>query len=157
MLQRCRVIFIVFALAASAQNEKRDLSQYDTIGPYNILAFASTTESEHKDGEIRDFLWTHWSQHKRGTVVVTHRYVDATIRSKYFIEPDKDGRWGIVEYIDFPGRQFRSKTFSCSEFERVEPNRLHTPPIPIPDSEQRSPEAYLLHPLCRRGKNPTLW
>jgi hypothetical protein len=88
---------------------------------------------------------------------VTHQYVDAMIKASYFVEPDRKGRWLVVEYLDYPYTRFKTKRFSCSEFERVEPDRLHQPLVPIPDSEEREDERYLLHPVCSKGKNPELW
>jgi hypothetical protein len=99
----------------------------------------------------------------RGTVVATHFFVEGSVRTSYFVEPDKHGRWLIVEYTDnpFPAKK-RTHTdpaqkFSCAEFERVEPDRLHLPLVGIPDLEPRQPEMYLLHPLCSKGKNAKLW
>ncbi len=156
------VILFVVALATSSQtfahHQPRDLAQYEVAGPYQIQSLSLTPEAERLDGQVRDFLWIHWRQHRRGTVVATHQYVDATIRTSYFVEPDQHGRWLIVKYTDYPSQpRIRTQKFSCSDFERVEPDRLHLPLRVIPDSELRQPEAYLLHPLCRKGKPARLW
>ena len=79
-------------------------------------------------------------------------------RLSYFVEPDRQGRWLIVEVTDYPFLpRIGPKRFSCSKFERVEPDRLHLPLITIPNSEPRKPEAYFLHPVCSKGKSPKLW
>jgi hypothetical protein len=115
-------------------------------------------------GKPRDLSqWNHWRQHRRGTVVATLFFPDGSIRTSYFVEPDSHGSWVIVEYTDnpFPARKWPQREptqkFSCAEFERVEPDRLHLPLVTIPDQEPRRPEAYLLHPICSKGKNAKLW
>jgi len=141
-----------------AGDETRDLSQYEVLGPYHIQGIASRPEDYQVEGRVREFLWAHWRHHKRGTVVATTQYVEGFVRASYFVEPDKRGRWLIVQYIDYPYHQaFPPKKFSCSQFERVEPDRLHLPLIPIPDLATRLPERYLLHPICSKGKNAKLW
>ena len=161
----CRVSALVWSMLASScalvgAEDSRDLSQYEVAGPYTIQS--STPAADHLSGQLREFLWTHWRQHRRGTVVATHSYVDGSARTSYFVEPDKAGRWLIVEYTDWPfpakkQRTLPTKRFSCAEFERVEPDPLHLPLVPIPDLEQRQPEMYLLHPICTKGKNAKLW
>lgn len=124
-------IFSFFALAEShllsAHEPPRDISQYEVIGPYKMTAFGGEPETIRLGGLIREFLWTHWRQHRRGTVVATHQYVEGFVRTVYFVEPDQRGHWLIVEYVDYPYTQVRQKRFSCSDFERVEPDRVHLP------------------------------
>jgi hypothetical protein len=142
----------------SAHEHPRDTSQYDVIGPYQMTAFGGEPETIRLDGLIREFLWTHWRRHRRGTVVATRQYVEGFVRTAYFVEPDQRGPWLIVEYTDYPyAPQWRMKRFSCSDFDRVEPDRLHLPLKVIPDFTPRQPEAYLLHPACSKGKVPELW
>jgi hypothetical protein len=151
------VVVLIVGSESFAHNHLRDLAQYEVAGPYQILAFSLTPEAANLDGQVREFLWTHWRQHRRGTVVATHQYVDAMVKTSYYIEPDQHRRWLIVEYTDYPYTQIRTREFSCSEFERVEPDRLHLPLRVIPDSEPRKPEDYLLHPVCSKGKTAKLW
>jgi hypothetical protein len=148
----CLLLASVPTLAA---DKPRDLSQYDVAGPYEIGYGQPTAGYDGLEGQLREFLWTHWSQHRRGTVVATHQYVEGIVRTSYFVEPDKQGRWVIVEYAY--SRQFKGGTFSCAEFERVEPDRFHLPLITIPTTESRQAEMYLLHPICSKGKNAKLW
>jgi hypothetical protein len=143
---------------APALAQKRDLSKYEVIGPYKIALFAYGPETDRLEGEVRDLLWTHWRRHKRSTVTVTHQYVEGFVRTAYFVEPDRKGRWGIVQYTDYPYQpNIAPKRFACSNFERVEPDRLDLPLVPIRDSEERQPKAYLLHPICGNPKDPHLW
>lgn len=154
-------LMLVSSCALVGADESRDLSQYEVAGPYLIQYV--TPEADHLSGQLREFLWTHWRQHRRGTVVETLFFPDGSARTSYFVEPDKHGRWVIVEYTENPF-QARKRThteaaqkFSCAEFERVELDRLHLPLVPIPDHEPRRPEAYLLHPICSKGKDAKLW
>jgi hypothetical protein len=136
-------------------DELRDLSSYDVIGPFDIFYGASNhKEVVRVTGQVREFLWDHWRQHKRGTVSAKYRFVDAAARLDYFVEPDSNGRWVIVEYelTIYP----KAARFACGEFERVEPDRLHLPLVKIPESEARQPEQYLLHPVCS-NENGRLW
>jgi len=154
------VLLLVLVAAASliAEGQKRDVTKYDHIGPYKVVGFASTPKTDQDEGEVRDFLWNHWREHRRGTVTITHQYVEGFVRATYFIEPDRQGRWSVVQYTDNPYRpNIAPRTFRCSIFERVEPDRLHLPLIPIKDSEERPGQKYLLHPVCGTAKNPHLW
>ena len=151
------VCVLIAGSVLCAHDRQRNLSKYDEIGPFQISVGTPAHESERLEGQVREFLWTHWLGHKRGTVVITHQFVEGIIKASYFVEPDRNGRWEIVEYLDQPYTQFRTKKFSCSRFERVEPDRFHLPLVVVPDFEPRRPEAYLLHPVCSKGKNPELW
>lgn len=145
-------------LPAPAADPPRDLSHYDVAGPYKLDYGQPRAEHEHLKGQIREFLWTHWRQHRRATVVATYQFIEGIVRLSYYVEPDKKGRWVIVEYTDYPYRpRARGLTFSCAEFERVEPDGLHLPVVVISDTELRLPEQYLLHPICSKGKNTKLW
>jgi hypothetical protein len=143
---------------APAQGQQRDLSKYEVIGPYNVVLFAHGPKTDHLEGEVRDFLWSHWQQRTLGAVTITHQYVEGFVRAAYFVEPDRNGRWAIIQYTDNPYRpNIAPRRFACSKFERVEPDRLHLPLAPIRDSEERQPQAYLLHPICGNPKHPHLW
>ena len=148
---------LIASLPTLAAEQPRDLSHYDVAGPYEISYGQPTAGYEHLEGQLREFLWTHWRNHRRGTAVATHQFVEGFVRTSYFVEPDKQGRWQIVEYTNYPYSHQRGSTFSCTEFERVEPDRLHLPLVAVPNTESRRPEMYLLHPICSKGKNAKLW
>lgn len=156
-----RLICLLLVLAAvplPAQGQNRDITKYDHIGPYKLVKFATTPTTDQVEAEVRDFLWTHWREHRRGTVTVTHQFVEGMVRTEYFVEPDRKGRWGIVQYTDYPYRPtIAPKRFWCSAFERVEPDRLHLPLIRIHDLETRQGQNYLLHPVCGTAKDLHLW
>jgi len=174
IVMRALAIALLFGSVLLAA-EARDLSQYDVIGPFTIDYVRSFRETEPMDAQVRDFLWSHWRQHRRGTVFVIRRYVDGAFRLSYFIEPDQRGDWAIVQYTEdsfLPLRANkgiaaqglgvvqlympRSQMFSCTQFERVEPDRPRLPLIRIPESETRKAERYLLHPTCSK-EDENLW
>lgn len=151
------VCLLLASLPTLAVEQPRDLSRYD-VAAYKISYGQPTAEYDRLEGQLREFLWTHWRQHRLGTVIATHQWVEGFVRTSYFVEPDKQGRWVIVEYTDYPySPQFRGTRFSCADFERVEPDRLHLPLVTIPNTELRQAEMYLLHPICSKGKNAKLW
>jgi hypothetical protein len=148
------LLALVITIASSAAtDEQRDLSKYDSIGPFRIIYYSLTADVQRHEAAIRDFLWEHWRQRRKGTVSTTNQYVEGIATILWFVEPDKSGHWMIVEYVG-------SEKFSCAEFERVEPAdrlRLNLPLRVIPESVERRPEDYLIHPICSEGKNRILW
>jgi hypothetical protein len=149
---------LLATLPTQAADPLRDLSQYEVAGPYKMSFGQPHAEYERLEGQLREFLWVHWRRHQRGSVVATHQWVEGFVRTSYFVEPDGQGRWMIVEYTDYPySPKFKGNAFSCAEFERVEPDRLHLPLIAIPNTESRPAEMYLLHPICSKGKDAKLW
>ena len=149
---------LLAGLSTLAADQPRDLSHYDVAGPFNLSFGQPPAERDRMEGRLREFLWTHWRQHRRGTVAATHQYVEGIVRTSYFVEPDKQGRWVIVENTDYPySPRFKGLTFSCAEFERVEPDLFRRPLVAIPITETREAEMYLLHPICSKGKNTKLW
>jgi hypothetical protein len=138
--------------------QPRDLSRYDVVGPFKIDYHSLRQAPEPLEARLREFLWTHWREHRLGTVVVTRQYVEGLFRMSYFVEPDEDGKWAIVEdTVNMPLSVKPELRFSCTEFERVTTDRLRRRLMPIPDSESISPRNYLLHPKCSQGEFPKLW
>jgi hypothetical protein len=78
-------------------------------GPYTLDHFRLTKERT----DFREFLWTHWHDHKSGVAEARVGTVDrGTVTVLYLIQPDAKGRWGVdVELdgpIDPPCRTFRA-------------------------------------------------
>ena len=107
------LFFVALTTAASllAQGQERDLTRYDHIGPYNLVKFAATPKTDQVEGEVRDFLWNHLQEHRRGTVTITHQYVEGVIRAAYFVELDRRGRWGIFQYTDTSWLQSEERSY----------------------------------------------
>lgn len=74
----------------------RNLKLYDDGGTF------SSKVSDHgtipRIGELRDFLWSHWSQKKRGYVRLEFSDVDgdATTITHIFLEPTDSGKWHVA-------------------------------------------------------------
>jgi hypothetical protein len=136
-------IAFVFLGILLAQSKTRDLSKYEAIGPFSLPL--GTRDTSPALGQIREFLWDHWKGKKRAVVRVRQQWVEGISDTTYLVEEDRRGRWAIVESGGGTER-------SCDQVERVEPDRLRVPVIPIPDDEARNPQQYLLHPKCWKDR-----
>ena len=79
------------------QTPLRDISKYDTIGPF-VLGDEPAFERDYKTmGEIRSFIWQHWHGRHRGWLCATFYTVEGhkTV-SKFFVEPDESGAWLLI-------------------------------------------------------------
>jgi len=97
-----RIVFVIvvgfFAVATGAATdipaaaaESRDLRGYDDGGVYRGFGYISDVR------RLREFIWTHWTQKRRGYVEVVFQGTDAGTQAYVFIEP-VNGRWGVVWY-----------------------------------------------------------
>jgi hypothetical protein len=76
-----------------------DLSGYDKGGPYPLAHFRMTKGRS----DLREFLWTHWHEHKKGVAEAEVQTVDrGTVKALYIIQPDAKGQWGIDMEFDNP-------------------------------------------------------
>lgn len=96
-------IYAMSCFALSAQPKERhetpvrDISKYDTIGPF-VLGNEPAFENDYKRmGEIRSFIWEHWHDRRRGWLSATFYTIegDKTV-SKFFVEPDETGAWHVL-------------------------------------------------------------
>src|SRR5437667_11525256 len=69
--------------------ERRDLRGYDDGGVYRASGYIVAEVQR-----LRDFIWTHWTQKRRGYVEIVFQDVDTGIKAYVYIEP-VNGRWGI--------------------------------------------------------------
>ena len=75
------------------------LSEYDRGGPYTLDHFRLTKGRT----DLREFLWTHWHEHKKGVAESRVGTIDAgTVKVLYVIEPDAQGHWSIDVELDRP-------------------------------------------------------
>ncbi len=75
------------------------LSRYDKGGPYTLDHFRLTKGRM----DLRDFLWTHWHEHKKGVAQARLGTVDrGTVKVLYIVQPDAKGEWGIDVELDRP-------------------------------------------------------
>jgi len=91
--------------ASNAQNACRymksraDLSGYENGGPYLLDHFRLTKGRT----DLREFLWRHWHDHKKGVAEARVGTVDrGTVKVLYEIQPDAHGQWGINVELDRP-------------------------------------------------------
>ena len=90
-----------FALSAQPKprNHKpvRDISKYDTIGPF-VLGNEPAFENDYKAmGKIRSFIWEHWLGRHRGWLSATFYTIEGNKTvSKFFVEPDARGAWHLI-------------------------------------------------------------
>ena len=95
-----RVTYIAAVLAAASTiaaeplpadfAQGRDLRAYEVGGVYRAM------DSYIPDVQrLRKFVWTHWTQKRRGYVEIVFQGIDAGFHAYLFIEP-VNGRWGIV-------------------------------------------------------------
>ena len=75
------------------------LAAYDNGGPYILDHFRLTKGRT----DLREFLWTHWHDHKKAVAEVRAGTVDrGTVKVLYMIQPDAKGQWGIDVELDRP-------------------------------------------------------
>lgn len=46
--------------------------------------------------KIRDFIWQHWNEKRRGYIKMTTDMVDWVTTDHIFIEPDQEGQWHVA-------------------------------------------------------------
>jgi len=78
--------------------QNRDLTKYEQGGYFDCRSWAPEEDDrgECNEKKIRDFIWLHWTEKKRGYIRVTRNSVDAQSTSHIFIEPNNSGKWRAV-------------------------------------------------------------
>lgn|SRR6267378_3114166 len=85
--------------ACRYMKSRKGLSGYENGGPYTLDHFHLTKGRT----DLREFLWTHWHDHKKGVAEARVGTVDrGTVTVLYLIQPDAKGRWGINVELDRP-------------------------------------------------------
>ena len=75
------------------------LSGYESGGPYALDHFRLTKGRT----DLREFLWKHWHEHKKGVAEAKAGTVDrGTVKVLYVVQPDAQGHWGIDVELDRP-------------------------------------------------------
>ena len=76
-----------------------DLSGYENVGPCTLDPLRLTKGRT----DLREFLWTHWHDHKKGVAEARAGTIDrGTVKLLYLVEPDAKGQWGIDVELDRP-------------------------------------------------------
>src|SRR5207253_10570138 len=86
--------------------QSRDMTQYDQGGYFwGRSRFGGTfgNEKDKLEGEkkVRDFIWQHWTERKRGYIKFIFAGTDTSRTTHYFIEPNEKVEWVIVRKIIF--------------------------------------------------------
>jgi hypothetical protein len=95
-----RSLFLLLSLFIAAGTSARDLAQYDKGGTFDFPLYPSS-DAEQKmyqrdNAGLREFVWAHWSQRRRGYVRVIHHGVEGqSFIGDHYIEPDGSGRWSM--------------------------------------------------------------
>lgn len=85
--------------ACRYMQSRSGLSGYDRGGPYTLDHFRLTKGRM----DLREFLWTHWHEHKKGVAEARAGTVDrGTVRLLYLVQSDAKGQWGIDVELDRP-------------------------------------------------------
>jgi len=86
----------------AAVTQDRDLKAYEDGGVYRTpIGQREVTGA----ADLRRFIWTHWTQKRRGYVLVVQQGKDAGATSYVFIEPSSSGwhiAWRSVPYSALP-------------------------------------------------------
>lgn len=78
---------------------RNGLAGYESGGPYTLDHFRLTKGRT----DLREFLWKHWQDHKKGVAEVSAGTVDrGTVKVLYVVQPDAQGDWGIDVELDRP-------------------------------------------------------
>jgi hypothetical protein len=78
---------------------RKGLSGYENGGPYTLDHFRLTRGRI----DLREFLWKHWHEHRKGVAEAKVGTVDrGIVKVLYLIHPDVQGLWGIDVELDRP-------------------------------------------------------
>ncbi len=79
--------------------QKRDMSQYKQGAHFVCCRFippSDRTNISVDEKTVRDFVWKHWTEKKRGYIRLSYLGADNSWTTHYFIEPDKNGEWIVL-------------------------------------------------------------
>jgi hypothetical protein len=96
---RAEVIVQRGELTTSDIAQERNLSVYDSGGHFNCRNWVTEqdrTEINCDVPVVRNFIWQHWRDRRRGYIRITFDSVDAVSTSHIFIEPDSNGNWHVA-------------------------------------------------------------
>jgi hypothetical protein len=85
--------------ACRYMNSRSNLPAYERGGPYTLDHFHLTRGRI----DLREFLWKHWHDHKRGIAEARVGTIDrGIVKVLYLVQPDAQGHWGIDVELDRP-------------------------------------------------------
>jgi hypothetical protein len=72
------------------------LSTYENGGHFNCYMRYKDEKDDICDlPRVRDFIWQHWQNKRRGYIRITFGSIDAQSTSHIFIEPNEQGAWHV--------------------------------------------------------------
>ena len=89
------------ALTVKDITQNREMQQYAQGGNcWCRSRFTGTfgNDPDRLEGEkkVRDFIWQHWVEKKRGYIKLSCAGTDVSNTTHYFIEPNEKGEWNII-------------------------------------------------------------
>ena len=155
---------VVWPSVTAGQEKPRDLTRYDTAGPFTIGVKLNVATRAAMNAEIRAFIWNHWYQRRLGqlTAIYYSREGDRSDVS-YFVEPNEGGVWHLAVTIDRtlrnrrgPGQHRESVAYEARDVDRIEiPKTGLAERVEIPEKAKRRPQSYHLVLKDETGKTLT--
>jgi hypothetical protein len=122
-------------------------AQYDEGGNFKTTLDVPGAERAKISGEIREFIWDHWSGHRRARFRLIAQTIEGQVTvHRIFIEPDAQGHWRVRDEAETDTRrgvQPAKPQVTVDEYDQVRRTDASGEQI-IPDSEKRAPGTYKL-------------
>lgn len=102
----------------------RDMTQYEQGGHFwcSTRPYGNEEDRLHGEKKVRDFIWQHWTEKKRGYIKMTCGQTDTSETTHYFVEPDDKGAW-ITERRNIFSKSENDKTIT-DDFVTVEHSKV---------------------------------
>lgn len=85
------------AYLAFAQSAEKNLSGYDSIGPFELSFGAARVEWSERTAQAREFLWAHWRNKVFARAVINYVSREGVPHPvSYFVERSPEGEWNVV-------------------------------------------------------------
>ena len=121
----------------------------DRAGPYVIETLDKNRE--RKNGEIRDFIWSHWRQRRRGRLhEITYSKEGVAAETVFVIAPDEKGVWTLKMTTQWPstsgvGSEHKHAEYTAYSVRRIEPRHDgQSPAVFIPEDKPGKGDSYWL-------------
>jgi hypothetical protein len=139
------------AAASESQDENTNRKKHYVIE-------LTDKDRRSKEGEIREFIWSHWRAHRHGSVLVTSYSKEGLqSNSEYVLENDEQQVWcmkvtvGRPDLKDTTNEQTQYRVYGVERIKPPVPE--HPSVIPIPEDLNLGGNAYRLVFKDREGKN----
>jgi hypothetical protein len=146
---------VVVRSTASARDSTPVRNQGDEAGPYVIETLDK--DRVKKTGEIRSYIWGHWSDRQRGRLVARWFSKEGVASDViYILDPDERGVCSLKVSIERPtlkGTNAAHSEYKAYSIERIELRREgQSESVKIPEQETRSGETFQLVFYDENGK-----